>query len=225
MSWYCKIDLVEGSVLSEINTALALSRYAGGRVSLWGDGRFDNLGYLRQKWGLPKDATAAHVLAEGYSRHASHFVDGLLGDFSFLIYDHAQRTAWLVRDHMGIRPLYYRFKGDILEASGSLQPLLSASNALVINQDVMAEWCVRMRVRNQRQTFFETLQKLPRATMLEMSTRGMREHVYWNPMREAVDPDNRSDGELEEALHDLLRNAVHTRLAGSHSSLGAHNSG
>ncbi len=45
-------------------------------------------------------------LYEEYKRTGKHFVDRLIGDFAFLIYDVTDNTVFAARDHMGIVPMY-----------------------------------------------------------------------------------------------------------------------
>ena len=45
-------------------------------------------------------------LYEEFKRTGKNFVDRLVGDFAFVIYDEEDNTIFAARDHMGINPMY-----------------------------------------------------------------------------------------------------------------------
>ena len=52
------------------------------------------------------------VLLNSYKFWGPKFLTKLIGMFSFCIHDMKRKCLFLVRDHIGIKPLYYYFKND-----------------------------------------------------------------------------------------------------------------
>lgn len=54
------------------------------------------------------------VVLEGFARCGSSILDRLNGMFALAVYDRQDRTMWLARDRMGIKPLYIWENGELL---------------------------------------------------------------------------------------------------------------
>lgn len=226
MIWSCKIDFISGRTFEGQGGEFTLSEFANGKLSMWGSGRLDNLAELRRRWRLPANTSAAEVLAQGYLEAGKELGAALLGDFSFAIFDHTIRRIWLVRDHIGIRPLYYRIRDGILEASDSHSHMLQTDDA-AFDQDALAEWQRRGQMRNRRKTFFTGLHKVPGGSVLQADDKGVSVFEYWNP-ETIAQPDARwratDEADYIAELHDLLRDAIRVRLP-KDGPMAAHSSG
>lgn len=83
------------------------------------EGVLDNLGRLRQHYGLSKGANEVMLLIEAYKTlrdrapHPTSFMlDHLIGNFSFLIFDKASSTLLVASDSQGKVPLYWGITSD-----------------------------------------------------------------------------------------------------------------
>lgn len=99
--------------------------FASGALHLVADLRLDNRDELLTQLSLGTDTPDAGILLAAYAAWAEHCVYHLLGDFAFILYDEASDRLFAARDHMGVKPLFYR-----QEAEG----LLLASEARVLRQ-------------------------------------------------------------------------------------------
>ena len=54
-----------------------------------------------------KSDTDSEVLIHGYVEYGEALVDRLRGMYAFCIWDKVEKKAFVVRDHFGIKPLYY----------------------------------------------------------------------------------------------------------------------
>jgi Asparagine synthase (glutamine-hydrolyzing) len=78
--------------------------------------------YGRIKW---KSASDTEVLIEGFAREGIPFLDKLNGIFSLSIYDTEKRNMYVLRDPLGIKPLFiYKNNSSVLFCS-ELKGLLS----------------------------------------------------------------------------------------------------
>ena len=124
------IDPVAGVGLAHTRLAILDLSPAGhqpmaiqeGRYQIVFNGEIYNFRELRRE--LEKDGVIfnshsdTEVLLQLYARHGGLMVQRLRGMFAFCIWDHLERCAFLARDPMGIKPLYYAaLSGQLLFAS------------------------------------------------------------------------------------------------------------
>jgi len=82
------------------------------------DGRLDNREQLLAALRLPRAASDATCALAAYETWNDSFAERLNGDFAIVVFDQRQRRLLLVRDAIGVRPLYY-FRSQCLFAFGS----------------------------------------------------------------------------------------------------------
>ncbi|XP_057956809.1 stem-specific protein TSJT1 [Malania oleifera] len=83
------------------------------------EGGLDNLGSLRQQYGLGKPANEVALVMEAYKAlrdrapyPPNHVVSHLSGYFSFLVFDHTTSTVFVASDQFGKVPLYWGITAD-----------------------------------------------------------------------------------------------------------------
>lgn len=192
---------------------------------LWlaGSWRLDNAADLARSCGMPVNGEHGALLLQLYARFGIAFTEQLLGDFSFALGDTRQRKLWLVRDPMGVRPLYYQLHGGRCRASDSLDTLLSTGTLPALNDRVVAEWCQRGRAHNQTDTFYQGVHKVPRASCCGIDSRNSHTTRYWHP--ENLPPlAYPREQDYTEHLQTLLQNAISVRLP-RQGLCAAHSSG
>jgi len=97
-------------------------------------GALDNLGSLRQQYGLAKSATEVVLVIEAYKTlrdrapyPASHVVGHLNGNFSFIVFDKTTSTLFVATDQGGKVPLYWGITADGCVAFADNAELLKSS--------------------------------------------------------------------------------------------------
>src|SRR5262249_24092055 len=96
-------------------------------VTLTGDLRLDNRPDLAFRLRLSPTASDAAIILHAYSHFGEQFVAHLLGDFGFALHDKGRDALLLVRDHLGVAPLYYHAGRDTCLASNSIEAILAHS--------------------------------------------------------------------------------------------------
>ncbi len=79
--------------------------------------RLDNREDLLGELAASEQSTDPMLVLAAYERWGEQCVEHLLGDFSFVIHDPAQRTVFAARDPLGVRPLYYHAADDVVICS------------------------------------------------------------------------------------------------------------
>ena len=223
-TWKIDVKLEPSIPAPRVSGAGGLHQTSDPSIVLIGDVRLDNAQELRRLLGLPNSASLADILVHAYRQKGEDFPSYLLGEFSIALLDRGKRLLWLIRDHMGICPLYYRFGNGRCVASNSLDALLDLDGreAALVSQ-VVAEWCMTGRVHNQQETFYAGVHKVPRATALQVTPLSIGSRRYWSPdqVRPLVYTNER---DYVEHLQDLLTQSVMMRLPEA-SLAAAHSSG
>jgi asparagine synthase (glutamine-hydrolysing) len=160
------------------------------------------------------DAEAVVHLYEEYGPDCVHHLRGM---FAFAVWDSRERILLLVRDRLGVKPLYYAhadggksfvFGSEIkaLLAHPSMQPRID-EQALSLYLTFAATPAPR--------TLFEGVQKLPpgHRLILQANSGDARVERYWEPL-----PDNeelqrtRQPEEYVERLEALVRESIGLRM-------------
>lgn len=159
--------------------------------------------------------TDTEVLVHLYESRGADMVRQLRGMFALAIWDDSRKTLLLVRDRLGIKPLYYAdtpeglvFASEIksLFASGMIRPSMDESR--------LPEYLNFGRVLPPR-TLFRGVAKLEPGHLLEYGPDGVtRIRRYWDVFDgvERTEPEAWQDEEILERLENALRESVRLRL-------------
>ena len=101
-----------------------------GRYWITFNGEIYNFQELRSKLESQGEEFFSHtdteVLLRTYQYFGQDCVHHLRGMFAFAIWDDLEKTCFIARDHLGIKPLYYWQSGSILVFASELQAILAS---------------------------------------------------------------------------------------------------
>ena len=162
--------------------------------------------------------TDAELVANLYRRHG---FEGLLahlnGDFSIALYDNSTDSAWLGRDRLGVKPLYYTHsRGELAFASrpASLLALPDADASINVRfAAVFASSHYRYFDNVPQESPYEHIAQLPAGHLLCVRGGQLRVSCYW---RLTEQPNfTESEAELAQRYRELLLDSVRLRYAAS----------
>jgi asparagine synthase (glutamine-hydrolysing) len=108
------------------------------------------------------------------------------GMFAFGLYDRAERVLWLVRDPMGIKPLYYAHRGDRFAFASELTSLLPlAWIDRSIDQDALFSY-FRYSCVPAPSSILSGVKKLASGTLLRFAQGVATSSVYWDLAQRAT---------------------------------------
>jgi asparagine synthase (glutamine-hydrolysing) len=84
--------------------------------------------------------TDTEVLLAAYSVWGESMLNRLRGIFAFALYDNHTETLILVRDHTGVKPLYYSVVGGALYFSSELSGLIVGTGQRTINTEALTTY-------------------------------------------------------------------------------------
>ena len=104
------------------------------------DGRLDNRDdlLLRLRDSLRGDTSNAALALAAYERWGTSGLVHLIGDWSLVIRDRANRTIILASDFAGVRPLYYSVQPGRVLWSSRLQSLVEATKISELDEQYVA---------------------------------------------------------------------------------------
>jgi asparagine synthase (glutamine-hydrolysing) len=160
-------------------------------------------------------------------------VGRFVGMFAFALWDRQERTLYLVRDRLGIKPLYYGWAGNVLLFGSELKALRAhPAFRATIDRHALASY-MRYDYVPAPCTIYQEVSKLPPGTILKLSVDDANSSrpepvTYWSARgvarRAFSEPLVVSPAEATARLEELLRDAVRLRLE-SDVPLGAFLSG
>jgi asparagine synthase (glutamine-hydrolysing) len=153
------------------------------------------------------------VILKAYAEWGEQCVEHLIGMFAFALWNRRERTLFLARDRLGIKPLYYSRTPRAFRFASNSQALLAAPDVdTTIDPVGLHHQLTLHAVIPAPRTILQGIGKLAPATTVTIDAQGnQRSRVYWrlNAQRPAQP---RTEAEWIETVHDALRLAVRRRL-------------
>jgi asparagine synthase (glutamine-hydrolysing) len=164
------------------------------------------------------------VLVEAYRAWGCDAFDRLNGMFAFALWDHARQRLVLVRDRLGIKPLYYRFGDGVLSFASELGALRAHPAFRAEIDPIALGGFVRHGFVAGPRTIYRDTRRLMPGEFLVWEGGEIRTRAWWSLVApEPADPP-RDFAAAVAALDALLGDAVEQRLV-SDVPLGAFLSG
>ena len=144
-------------------------------------------------------------------------LDRLIGMFAIALWDRQERTLMLIRDRVGIKPLYWGQFGELFLWGSELKALRAHPGCTPkIDRDAVAAY-LRHAYVPAPYTIYRGIHKLPPGCMLTLRPGAAPEiEPYWSARSVASkgvrDRFDFSDAEATDRLEALLRDAVCRRL-------------
>ena len=207
---------------------------ASGRYVLSYNGEVYNAAELRVELEHEGHRFRGHsdteVIVEGFAAWGvPETIERLIGMFAFAVFDRKEKVLTLVRDRLGIKPLYWgRLDGRVAFASElkAFAPLPGFPPE--IDRDALASYLCSGCVPAPA-SIYRGISKLEPGTMLKVRADGVvRTHTYWSALDVAVRgqslPMKADEAEAVAELEALLTDAVTRRMVAD-VSLGVFLSG
>jgi asparagine synthase (glutamine-hydrolysing) len=155
------------------------------------------------------DHSDTEVILAAWARWGTACLPRLRGMFAFALWDRRERSLFLVRDRIGIKPLYYALDARRLAFGSEIKAILAdRTRARAVDETAFFHFLSFMTTPAPM-TLFAGIAKLPAGSWLRIDADGRVEERRW---WDALDHDEpllpASDGACAEALLATLRDAV-----------------
>ena len=164
----------------------------------------------RYEWQTHHSDT--EVLLHAYEEWGISFIERLRGMFSIAIWDSTEECLWLIRDRVGIKPLYYSIHNERVVFGSEIKALLEDDEQVKeINEEGVFHYLSYLTVPAPN-TLFNGIKKLPGGSWMRFNKDGTHEQEkYWDVLENTVDLTNLTEEEVAEELLNKLRESVELR--------------
>ena len=155
--------------------------------------------------------TDSEVILAAYLKWGISFVEHLDGMFAIALYDCVADKVFLIRDRLGVKPMYYYVNEQHqLSFASEIRTIMKGQNtAFNVNDTALGDFLTFHTVTSN-ETLVNGIKSLEAGTYLEIQGDKIAQHTYWS-----INKQNKNTDTYEKAVEtvkDLFFKAVDKRL-------------
>lgn len=158
--------------------------------------------------------TDSEVILKAYHEWGIKAVDKFIGMFAIAVYDINSSDLILIRDRVGVKPLYYYFDGKEFIFASELKPIMEYKNNLVISKTALHEF-FQFGYISSNLSIFENVHKVPAGKYVTFNLKSLSYNIkeYWSILPFFELPKFRkTEEELVDELEVILIDAFRYRM-------------
>lgn len=158
------------------------------------------------------DHSDTEVILHAFAAWGIDCVHKFRGMFAFGLWDRDEQELWLVRDRIGVKPVYIASTPGGTVFASEIKALLEMPGLRpAVDEEALFHY-LSFLVSPAPRTLFRGVEKLEAGTWTRVSVDGRRTTTrYWDPFDDVVPIADGGDDELGHQLLDLLDEAVQLR--------------
>lgn len=155
----------------------------------------------------------SEVILAAFTQWGPEAVTRFVGMFAIALWHKPTQQLHLLRDRLGVKPLFYRWDGRVLCFGSELRALRAfAGWPVEIDPDALNDY-LRYNYINDPRAIYRQVFKLPPAHRLVLDRNGRVEvHRYWNAVDHVGRRQGRAEAELADELEALMIDAFKYRM-------------
>ena len=166
--------------------------------------------HLQRKGHKFYTKTDTEVIPHLYEEYGEKFTSLLNGMFATALWDKNKKTLLLIRDRVGIKPLYYTILNKGIIFGSEIKCIISHPKvSKEIDIDALADFLTYQYVPAP-DTIFKHIKKLRPGHYLRIDEKGVQDIKYWDI--DFQDDFSLNENEIIEELEFLIKDAVKKRL-------------
>jgi asparagine synthase (glutamine-hydrolysing) len=164
------------------------------------------------KYQWKTDHSDTEVIIHAYEEWGLECLHRFRGMFAFALWDQRIQKLWLVRDRIGIKPLYYSIHNDRLVFGSEIKALLKDDDQLrEVNEEAVFHYLSFLTVPAPN-TLFKNIFKMPPATWMLIDEAGnVEEKKYWDCLDNHQVNTTQNEDQIAEHILSELKTAVKLR--------------
>ncbi|MDR3551283.1 MAG: asparagine synthase (glutamine-hydrolyzing) [Candidatus Babeliales bacterium] len=156
------------------------------------------------------------TLIYAYKQWGINFIDRLEGMFAIALFDIQKNELYLIRDRIGVKPLYFSLQGSILSFASEIKALWQLPwNEKKIKQSAVSHYLTYLATPAPS-TLYEEIYKLPPSFYLKVDTaKNVTFHEWYTPIKSLSLTDAQAFQDEQyciDGVRRLLREAVKKRM-------------
>ncbi|MDB4871641.1 MAG: hypothetical protein JWL97_2645 [Gemmatimonadales bacterium] len=158
------------------------------------------------------DHSDTEVILHAFEQWGIDCVSRFRGMFAFALWDARDQALWLVRDRLGVKPLYYSRSGGRLRFASEIKAILAdPTQPRAVNEEGLFHY-LSFLTTPAPQTLYAGIEKLPNGCWMKVSADGTtKTHRYWDAFRDVVPLTDVPEAEVAERILESLRESVRLR--------------
>jgi asparagine synthase (glutamine-hydrolysing) len=161
--------------------------------------------------------TDTEVLLHWFEQFGREGLVRLNGQFAFAIWDARERSLFLARDRLGVRPLFYSDKSGALIFGSEIKAVMASRRVTAALDPKAFDQIFTYWTAVSPQTAFRGIVELPPGHWLRATAEGIQIERYWQlefppGIETETNPSERDVNEQVERLGELLADATRIRL-------------
>ena len=158
------------------------------------------------------DHSDTEVVLHAFEQWGIDCLEKFRGMFSFALWDARKQELWLVRDRIGIKPLYFGIQNGRITFASEIKALLQdPSQKRIVHEEAFYHY-LSFLTTPAPQTLFDGIKKLPGGTWLRVAKNGqIDERRYWDVWDHTKPLVGVPEAEIAEMILAELRTAVQLR--------------
>ena len=179
------------------------------------NGEIYNFEVLRKKYLSEENfhsKTDTEVVLKLYNKLGIDFIHELNGDFALSIFDKCKGKLYIIRDRVGVKPLYYYTNHEQFIFASEIKSILAAGIPALLNEDEILNYFV-FKYSPQQKTLYKNIHRLPPASYIayDLAKGSFAIHSYWQ-VEKNKDYINLSYSDAQDCLFSLIQDSTHMRL-------------
>ncbi|MBV6470244.1 asparagine synthase (glutamine-hydrolyzing) [Nitrospirales bacterium NOB] len=158
------------------------------------------------------DHSDTEVILHAFETWGIGCLDKFRGMFAIALWDGRRRELWLIRDRIGVKPLYYSLHHGRLTFASEIKALLEdPDQPKALHEESLFHY-LSFLTAPAPQTLFHGIKKIPGGTWLRVQADGtIEERRYWDVWDHTAPLVGRSDGDIAACVLEKLRESVALR--------------
>jgi len=158
------------------------------------------------------DHSDTEVIIHAYEEWGYECVHKFRGMFAIALWDVKKQKLWLVRDRLGVKPLYYSFHENRLLFASEIKAILEDTGRTREVNEVAFYHYLSFMTTPAPDTLFQGIKKMHPGSWLEIDLGGnVNEKKYWDIWDNAKSLGNKSEEEIASAILSELKTSVKLR--------------
>ena len=151
------------------------------------------------------------VVLHLYEEHGDRFPEYLNGMFGIALWDAPNRTFILVRDQIGVKPLYYSIDNERLLFGSELKSMLAAGLSREIDPRGLSDYLSYNYIPAPA-TIFRSAKKLEPGHLMVVRNGSMQMRKYWDLPMDVDPPDLMPEEEYADMIREALKRSIRRQL-------------
>ena len=167
---------------------------------------------LKEKYKFHTDSDT-EVILNAFIEYGIDCIQQFIGMFAFSIYDKNKDECFIVRDRLGIKPLYYTNNDDEIIFSSEIKSILNLDNKKWdIDLEAISSY-LSFRYPILNNTFFVGINSLAPAHYIKIKNKKIDFVEYWNVIDKFKEQNNdRGEKFYKQKIKEILESAVKYRM-------------